>query len=135
MQTSSHPAVGFVIVVFSGMMTASFAAPMKLSRRWRWENLWLVYSTLALLLIPTALVVWSIPHPFMFYTWLSPRLLFMPLLFGCGWGIAQVTFGLSIARTGRKSRKRGVDRGVTPSSWPSMTCLRPSARAYYSIVQ
>jgi hypothetical protein len=53
MGTSSHPAAGFVIVAFSGMMTASFAAPMKLSRRWAWENLWLVYATLALVLIPT----------------------------------------------------------------------------------
>lgn len=100
MQGSSHPAVGFVIVVFSGMMTASFAAPMKLSRSWAWENLWLVYATLALLLIPAALVAWAIPHPFVFYTLLPPRLLLLPLLFGCGWGIAQVTFGLSIARTG-----------------------------------
>lgn len=100
MQTSSHPAVGFLIVVFSGMMTASFAAPMKLSRRWQWENIWLVYATLALLLIPAGLVAWTIPHPFAFYTSLSPRLLLLPLLFGCGWGVAQVTFGLSIARTG-----------------------------------
>jgi L-rhamnose-H+ transport protein len=100
MQTSSHPALGFAIVVFSGMMTASFAAPMKLSRRWAWENTWLVYATLALLFIPAALVAWSIPHPIAFYASLPPRLLLLPLLFGCGWGVAQVTFGLSIARTG-----------------------------------
>lgn len=100
MQTSSHPALGFVIVVFSGMMTASFAAPMKSSRRWAWENTWLVYATLALLLIPAALVAWALPSPVAFYTSLPLRLLLPPLLFGCGWGVAQVTFGLSIARTG-----------------------------------
>lgn len=87
-------------VAFSGMMTASFAAPMKLSRRWSWENTWLVYATLALVLIPGALIVWSIPHPLTFYTSLSPRQLLLPLLFGFGWGIAQVTFGLSIVRVG-----------------------------------
>jgi L-rhamnose-H+ transport protein len=100
MGTSSHPAAGFVIVAFSGMMTASFAAPMKLSRRWAWENMWLVYATLALVLIPTALLVWSLPHPVAFYASLPPRLLLLPLLFGFGWGIAQVTFGLSIERAG-----------------------------------
>lgn len=100
MQTSSHPATGFLIVALSGMMTASFAAPMKLSRRWAWENMWLVYATLALVLIPTALLMWSLPHPIAFYGSLPPRLLLLPLLFGFGWGIAQVTFGLSIQRTG-----------------------------------
>lgn len=92
--------MGLVTVALSGMMTASFAAPMKLSRRWSWENTWLVYATLALVLIPGALILWSIPHPFVFFTSLSPRLLLLPLLFGFGWGIAQVTFGLSIVRVG-----------------------------------
>lgn len=73
---------------------------MKLSRRWSWENTWLVYATLALVLIPGTLMAWSIPHPFAFYTSLPPRLLVLPLLFGFGWGIAQVTFGLSIVRVG-----------------------------------
>ncbi|HXS12092.1 MAG TPA: L-rhamnose/proton symporter RhaT [Acidobacteriaceae bacterium] len=82
------------------MMTASFAAPMRLSRRWAWENTWLVYATLALVLIPTALLMWSLPHPIAFYASLPPRLLLLPVLFGFGWGIAQVTFGLSIERTG-----------------------------------
>ena len=100
MQASSNPALGFIIVAVSGMMTASFAAPMKLSRRWSWENTWLVYATLALVLIPIALIAWSLPHPIAFYSSLPPRTLVLPLVFGFGWGIAQVTFGLSIARVG-----------------------------------
>ena len=73
---------------------------MKLSRAWNWENTWLAYATLALVIIPLGLVVWAIPHPISFYAAIPLRILLPPLLFGFGWGIAQVTFGLSIARAG-----------------------------------
>jgi hypothetical protein len=58
-----HSSLGLVIIVFSGVLIASFAAPMKLSRTWSWENTWLIYATLALLVVPLALVLWTIPHP------------------------------------------------------------------------
>jgi L-rhamnose-H+ transport protein len=96
----SHSAWGFSIVMFSGALIASFAAPMKLSREWSWENTWFVYATLALLLLPLALVAWAIPHPIAFYAAIPLRMLLPPLLLGFGWGIAQVTFGISIARVG-----------------------------------
>jgi L-rhamnose-H+ transport protein len=92
--------LGLATIVFSGVLIASFAAPMKLSRTWNWENSWLVYATLALLLIPAALVLWAVPNPIAFYATIPMRTLLPSLLFGFGWGIAQVTFGLSIARAG-----------------------------------
>lgn len=95
-----HSSLGLAIIVFSGLLIASFAAPMKLSRAWNWENTWLVYATLALVVIPIVLVAWAIPHPLAFYAAIPMRTLLPPLLFGFGWGIAQVTFGLSIARVG-----------------------------------
>lgn len=95
-----HSSVGLAIIVVSGVLIASFAAPMKLARAWNWENTWLVYATLGLVVIPLALVAWTIPHPIAFYAAIPLRVLLPPLLFGFGWGIAQVTFGLSIARAG-----------------------------------
>ena len=73
---------------------------MKLSRAWNWENTWLLYATFGLVLIPCSLVAWTVPHPLAFYSSLPLHTLLPPLLFGFGWGIAQVTFGLSIARVG-----------------------------------
>lgn len=96
----SGPVVGLGIVALSGMLTATFPVPMKLSRAWRWENTWLVYATLALVVIPLALAAWAEPHLIGFYASLPPHDLLLPALFGFGWGIAQVTFGLSIARVG-----------------------------------
>ncbi len=100
MTVHSHPAVGLGIVMVSGTLTASFPLPMKFSRAWRWEHTWLVYATLALVVIPMSLAAWAMPHLLSFYTSLPPKNLLLPLVFGFGWGIAQVTFGLSIARVG-----------------------------------
>lgn len=97
---SSQQLLGLGVVMFSGVLTASFPVPMKFSRAWRWENTWLVYATLALLVIPASLAAWAVPHLLPLYASVSMRGLLFPALFGFGWGIAQVTFGLSIARVG-----------------------------------
>ncbi len=86
--------------MLSGTLTASFPFPMKFSRAWRWENTWLIYATLALVILPLSLAIWAMPHLFAFYASLPLRTLLLPALFGFGWGIAQVTFGLAIARVG-----------------------------------
>lgn len=86
--------------MLSGVFTASFPFPMKFSRSWRWENTWLVYATLALMVLPLLVAGWAMPHLFTFYASLPLRSLALPVLFGFGWGIAQVTFGLAIARVG-----------------------------------
>lgn len=100
MSASTNSSLGLAIVFFSGMLTASFAAPMQLSRRWQWENTWFVYATLALLVIPLALAACTVPHLKTLFASLPLRVMSPALLFGFGWGIAQVTFGLSIARVG-----------------------------------
>lgn len=100
MTDSSHPALGLGIVMFSGVLTASFPVPMKFSRAWKWENTWLVYATLALVIIPVVLASWAVPNLFSLYASLPARDLALPLLFGFGWGIAQTTFGLAIACVG-----------------------------------
>lgn len=87
-------------MMLGGILIASFPFPMKFSRAWKWENTWLVYATFALLLIPVALAIWALPHLFAFYSGLHLWVLLPPLLFGLGWGIAQVTFGLAIAQVG-----------------------------------
>jgi L-rhamnose-H+ transport protein len=92
--------LGLGIVAVSGVLTATFPVPMKFSRAWRWENTWLVYATFALVAIPMCLAAWAQPHLLSFYASLPLHDLLLPALFGFGWGIAQVTFGLSIARVG-----------------------------------
>jgi L-rhamnose-H+ transport protein len=96
----SNPALGLGTVVLSGMLTASFPVPMRLSRHWTWENTWFAYATFALIIIPLSLAASAVPRLLGVYSSLPARDLLLPALFGFGWGIAQVTFGLSIARVG-----------------------------------
>ena len=91
---------GLAVIIAGGLLSGSFALPMKFSRSWKWENTWLLYSTLAFLLLPW-LTAW-IAVPGLFATLRSLRLteILPALFFGLLWGIAQVGFGLGIARVG-----------------------------------
>ena len=53
---------GFLLLVVAGVLNASFALPMKFTRRWAWENTWAVWSALALLLMPLIAAVITVPQ-------------------------------------------------------------------------
>jgi L-rhamnose-H+ transport protein len=97
---SEHYGLGITIIILGGIANGLFALPMKISRRWQWENTWLIFSVLALLVLPLALLAGFVPHVSDLYHSAPWRLLFYPLVFGLLWGIAQVTFGLSINAIG-----------------------------------
>jgi L-rhamnose-H+ transport protein len=71
-----------------------------LLRHWKWENLWLVFSVVALLLVPWSLALLLIPELCVAYSSLPAKQFAVPVLFGFGWGLAQILFGLTIARLG-----------------------------------
>jgi L-rhamnose-H+ transport protein len=97
---SSHFWLGMVIIFVSGVLNGSFPAPMKYSRRWRWENIWLVFAAVALLLLPWLMATGFVPGLAELYRGAAPRMLLYPLVFGFFWGIAQVTYGLGISAVG-----------------------------------
>jgi L-rhamnose-H+ transport protein len=97
---SDHAVLGLGILIVSGMLTASFPVPLKLSRAWRWENTWLVYASLALVAIPISIVALAVPNLGQVYGSVGLSGYLAPLLFGFCWGIAQLTFGLAIAAVG-----------------------------------
>lgn len=100
MNTTDNAPLGLGILVLSGMMTASFPVPMKISRQWKWENTWLVYATMALIVMPVAIATRLFPDLVHIYASVPIRGLLPPLIFGFCWGIAQLTFGLAIAIVG-----------------------------------
>ena len=74
--------------------------PMKLSRTWKWENLWLVFSVVGIFMVPWALAFGLVPGLLRVFAEVTPRALFLPLIFGLLWGFAQVTFGVSFRIVG-----------------------------------
>ncbi len=92
--------LGMAVILVSGAMNGGFALPMRHSRGWKWENLWLVFSVVGIFIVPWALAFGLVPGLMSVYAGVTARALLVPLAFGLLWGIAQVTFGISLRMVG-----------------------------------
>jgi multidrug transporter EmrE-like cation transporter len=92
--------IGILLTLVAGLMSGNCMLPMKFSRSWSWENTWLVFSVVSLIILPWALALGLVDHLFETYSALSLTEIAVPFLFGVGWGIAQVLFGISVQRLG-----------------------------------
>ena len=97
---SEHIGLGVGLVLFGGMLNGSFALPMKRMPAWRWENTWLVYSVVAMLLGPWLLAIATVPRLAEVYHRASGHSFLLVLLFGLASGTGSMLFGLGIARLG-----------------------------------
>jgi L-rhamnose-H+ transport protein len=91
---------GISIILLSGVFNGSFALPMKYSRQWKWENTWLIFCLVSLVILPWSLATGLTPEMIRVYREVPGRALLYPLAFGFLWGIAQVTFGIGIDAVG-----------------------------------
>jgi L-rhamnose-H+ transport protein len=91
---------GVAGVLVGGILNGSFVAPMKKMSGWKWENTWLVYSLSGLLVIPWMAALTTVPNLGAVLTGASVAGIWRVLLFGLGWGVGSVLFGLGIARMG-----------------------------------
>jgi L-rhamnose-H+ transport protein len=91
---------GLLLLLIAGVTNASFTLPMKFTRRWAWENTWLIWTIFALLILPVAVTILTVPHLGDIYTEAGPVLILTVAAFGAGWGIAQVLFGLAVESIG-----------------------------------
>jgi L-rhamnose-H+ transport protein len=92
--------LGMAIIFASGSLNGSFAVPMKLCRLWRWENIWLFFNSLALLVLFPLFAFLLIPDLMGVYSAVPASAIVYPALFGLLWGVTQVTFGLGIEAVG-----------------------------------
>jgi L-rhamnose-H+ transport protein len=91
---------GVALTVVAGVMSGNCMLPAKFVRAWRWENIWLVFSIVSLVILPWALALLLVNHLGSVYATLPFAKYVAPVAFGAGWGIAQVLFGISVARLG-----------------------------------
>ncbi|MFN7996355.1 MAG: L-rhamnose/proton symporter RhaT [Bryobacteraceae bacterium] len=91
---------GIAGVLIGGILNGSFVAPMKKLPRWNWENTWLVYSISGLFVIPWIAAFLTVPDLGGVLSGASSASIWRVLLFGLGWGIGSVLFGLGVARMG-----------------------------------
>src|ERR1700730_11216049 len=91
---------GVLLVMIAGLMSGTGMLPSKFARVWKWENIWLVFSLVSLIVIPWILAVVLVNRLLETYTALSLDQLAIPMFLGAGWGIAQILFGVSVKRLG-----------------------------------
>ncbi|HYG99039.1 MAG TPA: L-rhamnose/proton symporter RhaT [Terriglobales bacterium] len=92
--------VGLSLLFVAGVMNASFTLPMKYTRRWAWENTWLVWTIFALWVLPPVVTFMTVPSLGSVYREAGLGLVLTVAVFGAGWGIAQVLFGLAVEAIG-----------------------------------
>jgi L-rhamnose-H+ transport protein len=92
--------IGIALTLLAGLGAGSSMLPMKFARQWQWENVWLVFSIISLLILPWGLALLFVGHLGSVYGAVPVDQLLLTFLLGAGWGVAQILFGLSIARLG-----------------------------------
>lgn len=92
--------LGFTLSLLSGFLLGSFALPLKRIKLWNWENTWLMYSLWATVILPIAIALFVIPDLLAIYRSVPAKVIFIVFLFGAGWGIGNVGFGLGLSMVG-----------------------------------
>jgi L-rhamnose-H+ transport protein len=91
---------GIGLTMAAGVMSGNCMLPLKFIKRWRWENTWLLFSLVSLLVLPWMLSIALVRNLREIYAALPGTQFLAPVLFGAGWGVAQILFGLSVRRLG-----------------------------------
>ncbi len=93
-------AYGIILIMFGGLASGAFYLPLKFVKNWAWESGWSIYSFFALLIGPWVLAMATIPDLFSIIGSAEASSIYWPIIFGVGWGIGGLTWGLSIRYLG-----------------------------------
>ncbi|NUQ62789.1 MAG: hypothetical protein HUU20_09885 [Pirellulales bacterium] len=90
------PLLGLIVVGLAGALNGAFALPMKKARLWAWENTWLVYSFVGMVVVGWGVALWSVPRLPAVYASVGVGVIALVFIFGMLWGVANVLFGQGI---------------------------------------
>lgn len=90
------PTLGLLLVIAAGAMNGSYALPTKKTAKWAFENTWLVYSVVAMLVVNWIIAASAVPNLAEVYAKAGANAVWMAFGFGMIWGLANVLFGLGL---------------------------------------
>ena len=93
-------ASGFLLVLVAGVLQGTFVLPMTLTRHWEWEHTWAAFSFFGMLLFNGALALVFLGDISAMYSAVPARDLITLGIFGAGWGVGAVLFGVGMDRLG-----------------------------------
>jgi len=91
---------GFLFVLIAGFFQGTFVLPMGLTKKWQWEHTWATFSLLGMLVFNWLIALLIIPNIVSIYQSVPSKDLAILVLFGAGWGIGAILFGLGMDRLG-----------------------------------
>jgi len=91
---------GLALTVLSGTLMTCAIVPMKFARRWRWENIWLLYIGFGQVVFPLLLVFLTAPKAWAVYGSARHSALVAAAVFGFGWGVGNVLSGIGYTMLG-----------------------------------
>jgi L-rhamnose-H+ transport protein len=96
----ANPYIGILLYIMGGLAGACFYLPFKKVKKWAWESYWMIYSLVALLIVPMVLVSRVSPNVIVVLKGTSLTTLLLCYLFGAMWGVGGLTWGLMIRYLG-----------------------------------
>ena len=91
---------GFLLVLVAAVMNGAYAIPMRFMPRWKWENIWIVWTVLSLWVLPIAIAWVAVPHPLDAYSQTSWASLVRMSVMGLLWGAGVLLLGMSFPLVG-----------------------------------
>jgi L-rhamnose-H+ transport protein len=92
--------LGFLLVLLAAFLQGTFVLPMTMVKGWSWEHTWATFSLLGMLLFNWIIILLLVPNIFAVYAAAPGHDLVVLGLFGMGWGLGAVLFGLGMERLG-----------------------------------
>lgn len=97
---ATHLMMGFLLVLAAGLLQGTFILPMSLVRDWSWEHTWATFSLIGMFVFNWIIAFLLVPNIFVVYGSSPLRDLTLLALFGLGWGVGAVLFGLGMDKLG-----------------------------------
>ena len=97
---SPHPFLGILLHSAGGLGAASFYVPFLRVRKWAWESYWVVGGIVFWVICPWLVALVTVPQLFEVLRTSASNSLLIACLLGLGWGVGNLTFGLSIRYMG-----------------------------------
>jgi L-rhamnose-H+ transport protein len=106
--------VGLILILAAGIFQGTWALGLKRSEPLSWEAFWAPFSFIGMIVIPFIWVSIVIPDLKAIIDKIPSNVIWIPFLYGAGWGIGAVTFGLAIKYIGM-SLSYGINMGIASS--------------------
>ena len=92
--------LALTLILIAGIFQGTFILPMTLTKKWEWEHAWATFSLLSMLIFNWVLTLIFIPDIFTIYKYIPSQDILILILFGLGWSVGVILFGLGMDKLG-----------------------------------